>query len=108
MAQIWRVPNQHSTEFMVGACNAATARVGTAFGFAATHLCLQNFGSVPIHYSLTSTAGASTDDPELEAAATMMLDRIVTAGLSITTSSTTTSTAAGTGNRVSVSAWEGL
>jgi len=103
-----RFANQFSTEFMIGGVAATPVLVGVGFGFEATHVRIRNAGGVPVHFSLKSTSLASTDDPELEAGALLLLDRVVTSGLAITTSSTTTSTAAGVGNRITVSAWEGL
>lgn len=103
-----RFANSFSTEFMVGGVAATPVMVGVGFGFEATHVRIRNAGGVPIHVSLTSTSLASTGDPEIEAGAVLQLEHVVTSGLTITTSSTTTSTAAGVGHRVTVSAWEGM
>ena len=104
-----RQANQYSTEFIIGACNAATAATGVVFGFEASHVRIINDSGVPIHYSLRSTGAASTDDPELSAGVTLDLSGVIVSGLNVTTSSTTTSTAAdGSGHRIVVAAFGGF
>lgn len=101
-----RQPNQYSTEFILAACSPSVASVGVAFGFEASHVRIRNAGYVPIRVNLKSTGTATTDDPELESQGVLETQGVILTGLSVTTSSTTTSTD-GNGHRVTVSAWGG-
>lgn len=102
-----RLANQYSTDVMIGACDAATAAKTVAFGFEASHLRILNYAGVPLHLNLASTAAASTGDPEIAVGEVFDLRGVIVTGFSLTTSSTTTSTAAD-GQRVVISAWGGF
>ena len=95
--------NQYATEQILATCQPSLG-LGVGFGFVATYVRIVNLAAVPIHYTLTSTSPATTDDPELAAGATAEITMIPTAGMGVSTTSTTTSTG-GAGHRVVVTAF---
>lgn len=94
--------NQFSTEFALVA-----ASVNMLFGFNATYVRVSNLSAVPIHVNFMSTENATTGDPELRPGKDFTLTGITTSGVSVFTTSTTTSTATDVSHRVTVSAFGG-
>lgn len=105
-----RLANQYSTDFLLWTTCATetTNRLSTlTFGFEASALRITNYAGVPLHLNLASTAAATTNDPELYVGERFRLDGVPVSGLSLLTTSTTTSTDA-SGQRVVISAWGGV
>ena len=105
-----RTANQYSTDFLLWttcAPDTTTSLKTLTFGFEASALRITNYAGVPLHLNLASTNAASTDDPELHVGERFHLDGIPVSGLSLYTTSTTTSTDA-SGQRVVVNAWGAL
>jgi len=102
-----RLANQFSTDFALWTTCASGATQTTTFGFDANHVRVLNYAGVPLHLNLASTAVATTDDPELAVGERLSLSGVFVSGISLTTSSTSTSTTGAT-QRVVVSAWGGI
>lgn len=104
-----RSANQYSTDFLLYATSTgnATGISTIVFGFEASTIRVTNYAGVPLHLNLASTNAATTNDPELYVGERFRLDGVPVSGLSLMTTSTTTSTDA-SGQRVVVSAWGAL
>ncbi len=100
----YRAANQYSTDFVLWATSTGGVW-GVAFGFDAVQVRLLNYAGVPLHLNLKSTGAATTDDPEVMVGENVNLWGVVVSGLSLATTSTTTSTGAD-GQRVVISAWD--
>lgn len=98
-----RLANQFSTDVIISTASPFSA----AFGFDATHIRILNYAGVPMRLNLGSTGAASTGDPEIAAGEVFDLHGVVVTGLTMTTTSATTSTGAD-GHRVVINAWGGF
>lgn len=101
-----RSANQYSTDFLLWTTSTgnATGLKTITFAFEANAIRITNYAGVPLHLNLASTNAATTDDPELYVGERFRLDGVPVSGLSLLTTSTTTSTDA-SGQRVVINAW---
>lgn len=97
-----RQANQYSTDLVLTTCRPSLGP-GIDFGFVANAIRLVNDAFVPVHFTLTSTAAATTDDPELKPGEIVTMSVALT-GMGLSTTSTTTSTGTDA-TRVRVQAW---